>query len=72
MNTVEYEKLVAIIAHIDAASDVLYDGCTPEDEGDDMDTIADGLNVARQILNTHRLARLGNGQARPYSVSEII
>ena len=63
----EYEEIVAAIAHIDAASSVMGLGCPFNVT---METYS-GLNEARNELNQTRLAMLGNGGDRPYSVAEL-
>ncbi|MEL6295921.1 MAG: hypothetical protein AAFR10_16810 [Pseudomonadota bacterium] len=61
----QYESLVAAIALIDAAQSILSDAGICHDE------IA-ALHLMENDMNKDRLALLGNGQERPYNVSEIV
>ena len=64
---VEYEELVAAIAHIDAAKSIMGLSCPDNVTAETYF----GLHDARNELNRARLEMLGNGQERPFDVSDL-
>lgn len=60
----EYETLCAAIMMLDAVAEILVDAGICEDE-------VDAINQMRNDMNSQRLALLGNGQDRPYHVSDL-
>ncbi len=60
----EYEALVTAMAMIDGAMKALDDAGICEDE-------IDALHLMRNDINKQRLALLGNGQDRPFYVSDL-
>jgi hypothetical protein len=63
----EYEEIVAAIAHIDAAKNIMGLRC-PDNVTDDTYC---ALNDAKNELNRTRLEMLGGGQGRPYHVADL-
>jgi len=65
----DYEELVAAIAHIDAARSVMF-GQNSEDET--VLEVEQTITEARNRLNSLRLTLLGNEHDRPFSVEEMM
>ena len=63
----EYEQLVAAIAHIDAAQNIMGLSC-PDNVNEETYY---SLNEARNDLNRSRLELLGNGQNQPFDVAGL-
>lgn len=63
----EYEEIVAAIAHIDAAKNIMGLSCPAEV----TEETYCGLHNARNELNRTRLEMLGGGEGRPYRVSDL-
>lgn len=63
----EYEELVAAIAHIDAALNLMGLNC-PDNVTDDT---YQALYEARNEMTRTRLELLGNGQERPFVVADL-
>lgn len=64
----DYEELVAAIAHIDAARNLMF-AKTSEDEM--LLEVDQSITEARNRLNKLRLTLLGNGHDRPFDVDEM-
>lgn len=66
----QYEAIVAAISHLDAATSALDDaGFVGDSHAYEISRMVSRL---REQLNTTRVALLGNGQARPFYVAEVI
>ncbi|KQI69407.1 hypothetical protein AN189_03015 [Loktanella sp. 3ANDIMAR09] len=63
----DYEEIVAAIAQIDAALNIMGLVCPHNVDPDTYRALRD----ARNDLNTVRLGLLGNGQDRPYHVADL-
>lgn len=63
----EYEEIVAAIAHIDAAQSIMGLDCPSNVTWETYRS----LNEARNELNQARLEMLGNGAQPPYHVADL-
>lgn len=66
MHGEEYECLVTAIALIDAAQEALENSPNPDAQEEAIE-----LHHMRNRLNSQRVATLGNGQERPWHVSDL-
>jgi hypothetical protein len=63
----DYEDVVAAMAHIDAAKSIMGMRC-PDNVTEDTYC---ALHDARNELNRTRLEMLGGGEGRPYDVADL-